>query len=246
MTARSGMRRQRGVALLLVLWVLALLSALLAGLVGWVHLQNRQALWQRQHTQALLAAEAGVGMAVVAQLQRDPQRHWLADGQAHALSFNGAQLAVSLRSEQGKLDLNAGSAEQIARLLQAAGASAEQARQLARALEERRGDGHAPLRMLEELRAIPGMDQSLYRRAAPYLTLWSGLPSPEPRLAAPWLRRALDLPQGGPMGEDAGPIVTIRSQATLPGGYTTTLRVTLLLNPSKEGARPYRVLRWQE
>ena len=101
-------------------------------------------------------------------------------------------------------------------------------------------------RMLEELRAIPGMDQSLYRRAAPYLTLWSGLPSPEPRLAAPWLRRALDLPQGGPLGEDAGPIVTIRSQATLPGGYTTTLRVTLLLNPSKEGARPYRVLRWQE
>lgn len=246
MTAPHGMRRQRGVALLLVLWVLALLSALLAGLVGWVHLQNRQALWQRQHTQALLAAEAGLSMAVVAQLQRDPQQRWLSDGQAHTLSFNGAQLAVSLRSEQGKLDLNAGSAEQIARLLQASGASAEQARQFSRALAQRRADGQAPLRMIEELRTLPGMSQSLYRRAGPYMTLWSGLPGPDPRLAAPWLRRALDLPRVGPVGGDAGPIVTIRSRATLPGGYTTTLRVTLLLNPSKEGARPYRVLRWQE
>ena len=74
------MKRQRGVALLLVVWVLALLSTLLAGLVGWVHLQNRQALWQRQQTQTLLAAEAGIGLAVMAQLDRDPQRRWNADG----------------------------------------------------------------------------------------------------------------------------------------------------------------------
>jgi len=33
------MRRQRGAALLLVLWVLALLSVLLGGLAGWVQLE---------------------------------------------------------------------------------------------------------------------------------------------------------------------------------------------------------------
>lgn len=44
------MRRQRGAALLLVLWVLALLSVLLGGLAGWVQLESRQALWLRQHT----------------------------------------------------------------------------------------------------------------------------------------------------------------------------------------------------
>ena len=38
------MKRQRGAALLLVLWVLALLSVLLGGLAGWVQLQSRQAL----------------------------------------------------------------------------------------------------------------------------------------------------------------------------------------------------------
>ncbi|WP_447802426.1 type II secretion system minor pseudopilin GspK [Pseudomonas serbica] len=240
------MKRQRGVALLLVLWVLALLGTLLAGLVGWVHLQNRQALWQRQHLQGLLAAEAGIGMAVLAQLDRNPQRHWLADGQVHAMRFDDAELAVSLSSEQGRLDLNTAPTEQIARLLQACGATPGEALQLAKAVDHRRGDNQAPLRMIEELREIPGMTQELYQRAADYVTLWSGLPGPDLQLAAPWLQRALNLPRASPKVMDAGSIITIESRATLPGGQTTTLRVTLLFNPSKEGARPYRVLRWQE
>ncbi len=240
------MNRQRGVALLLVLWVLALLGTLLAGLLGWVHLQNRQALWQRQHTQAVLAAEAGVGMAVLAQLDRDPQRRWKADGQPHALRFDDASLAVNVTSEAGKLDLNAAPVESFARLVLACGGSAEQSAQLSQALNQRRGGDRAPLRTIEEVRELPAMDQRLYTCASAQLTLWSGLPAPDPLLASPWLRRVLNLPQGGAITSDAGPVITVHSRATLPGGFTTTLSVTLLLNPSKEGARPYRVLRWQE
>ncbi|GAB7532532.1 general secretion pathway protein GspK [Pseudomonas sp. 3A(2025)] len=245
------MSKQRGVALLLVLWVLALLGTLLAGLIGWVHLQNRQALWQRQHTQAVLAAEAGVGMAVLAQLDRDPQRRWKADGQPHALRFDEATLQVSLNSEAGKLDVNAAPVASFDRLLQACGASAGRAGQLAQTLERRRGGNPAPLRVIEEVRELPGMDQALYRCASAHLTMWSGLPAPDARLASPWLRRALNLAQTGTAGstgtaDDAGSVITVHSQATLPGGFTTTLSVTLLLNPLKEGVRPYRVLRWQE
>jgi len=240
------MNRQRGVALLLVLWVLALLGTLLAGLLGWVHLQNRQALWQRQHTQAVLAAEAGVGMAVLAQLDRDPLRRWKADGQPHALRFDDASLAVSVTSEAGKLDLNAAPVESFARLVLACGGSREQSADLSQALNQRRGGDRAPLRTIEEVRELPAMDPRLYTCASAQWTLWSGLPAPDPRLASPWLRRALNLPQGGAITSDAGPVITVHSRATLPGGFTTTLSVTLLLNPSKEGARPYRVLRWQE
>ncbi|RJX77391.1 general secretion pathway protein GspK [Pseudomonas sp. LS-2] len=240
------MRGQRGVALLLVLWVLALLGTLLAGLLGWVHLQNRQALWQRQHTQAVLAAEAGVGMAVLAQLDRDPKRHWKADGQPHALPFDEATLAVSLTSEAGKLDVNAAPVESLARLVMACGGSPAQSAQLSQALNQRRGGDRAPLRTIEELRELPAMDQRLYTCVSAHMTLWSGLPAPDAGLASPWLRRVLNLPQGGVTANDAGPVITVQSRATLPGGFGTTLSVTLLLNPSKEGVRPYRVLRWQE
>lgn len=240
------MKRQRGVALLLVLWVLALLSTLLAGLVGWVHLQNRQALWQHQQTQALLAAEAGIGMAVLAQLDRDPLRRWRADGQPHALHFDEASLTVSLTSETGKLDINAAPDELFVRLLLACGGSAEHTGQLAQALNQRRRGERPPLRTIEEVRELAGMDQHSYTCASQHLTLWSGLPAPDARLASPWLRRALNLPQGSGTAQEAGPVITLQSRATLPGGFSKTLSVTLLLNPSKEGVRPYRVLRWQE
>src|SRR5471030_1710899 len=90
------MKRQRGAALLLVLWALALLSVLLGGLAGWVQLQSRQALWLRQHTQTVLAAEAGIALVMA-------DRRWIADGRDIELTFDDAQLHVSLRSERGKL-----------------------------------------------------------------------------------------------------------------------------------------------
>ncbi len=239
------MTRQNGVALLLVLWVLALLSILLAGLAGWVQLESRQALWQRQHTEALLAAEAGVNLAVVSLTDPAQQRAWAADGRAHELAFERAQVQVSVFSERGKLDLNAASTDDVVRLLQACGGGG-QARALGAALDQRRGNGQPPLRVVEELRQLAGMNQALFACAAPQVTLWSGQERPDPAFATVALRRALSLPNLPISGGDPGPILTLHSVARLPGGFSATLAVTLLLNPSTEGARPYRVLHWQE
>jgi general secretion pathway protein K len=236
------MTQQKGVALLLVLWVLALLSILLGGLAGWVQLESRQALWQRQHTEALLAAEAGVNLAVVSLTDPAQQRAWAADGRPHEVPFERARVQVSVISERGKLDLNAASTDDVARLLQACGG----ARGLAAALDQRRGNGQPPLRVVEELRQLPGMTQAVFACAAPQVTLWSGQDRPDPAFAAPRLRQVLGLPNLNITGGDPGPILTLTSVAQLPGGFSAPLVVTLLLNPSTEGARPYRVLHWQE
>ncbi len=77
---RPNDQHQRGVALLLVLWVLALLSLLLGGLAGWVQLETRQAAWHRQHTQAVLAAEAGVALAMQAVADPLQRKQWMPTG----------------------------------------------------------------------------------------------------------------------------------------------------------------------
>jgi general secretion pathway protein K len=240
------MKLQRGVALLVVLWVLALLSVLLASLAGWVRLESRQALWQRQHTEALMAAEAGLSLAVAALLDSNPQRVWLADGQPHLSNFAGNALSLRVFSERGKLDLNTAPVTSMKRLFASLGASGAQLDAIGHALDQRRGNSQAPLRLLEELRQLPGMDQALYVQALPDLTLWSGLDAPDPAFASPRLKRALGLANAVPTASEQGPVLNVDSQAQLPDGFVTTLRVTLLLNPSKEGTRPYRVLRWQE
>lgn len=239
------MKRQKGVALLLVLWALALVSLLLVGLAGWVQLESRQGLWQRKHTQALLAAEAGMNMAVQALLDQAQHPRWIADGRGIPLRFENAQLIVAVASERGKLDLNAAMVDDVVRIAQACGAKSDQAAQLAKALQARRGGGR-PLRVLEELRQLPGMTQILYSCLLAQVTLWSGLARPEPAFATPLLRRSLNVPNQAAAGGDAGDVVSIDSQAQLPGGFSAQLQVIVLLDPSEGNAQPYRVLRWQE
>ena len=233
------MRRQRGAALLLVLWVLALLSVLLGGLAGWVQLESRQALWHRQHTQTEHAAQAGVAVAM-------DDRHWIADGRERLLTFDDAQLHVSLRSERGKLYLVNAEAHDLTRLALACGASPAQATQVAKALDARRKQGLAPFRVLEEVRQLPGMSQTLYRQLLPELTLWSDLDRPAPAFASALMRQALNLPQQSAQGADPGEVLVVDSRAQRPGGYEARLQVTVLLSPTEDGAQPYRVLRWQE
>ncbi|MBJ2216514.1 general secretion pathway protein GspK [Pseudomonas sp. MF7453] len=233
------MKRQRGAALLLVLWALALLSLLLGGLAGWVQLQSRQALWYRQHTQTLLAAEAGI-----AQVMAD--RHWVADGRVIRLTFDDARLQVRLRSERGKLYLVNADPEDWLRLALACGADPAQARQLVQALEARRHQGLAPFRVLEEVRQLPGMTQALYSQLLPEITLWSDLDRPDPAFASPLMRKALNLPRQNAEGADPGQVLEIDSRAERPGGYQARLQLTVLLSPAEDRAQPYRVVRWQE
>ncbi|WP_259648364.1 general secretion pathway protein GspK, partial [Pseudomonas syringae] len=169
---------QRGVALLVVLWVLALLSLLLGGLAGWVQLESRQSLWLRQNTQALMAAEAGMNMAVQGLLDAAQRKRWIADGRVVSLRMDDTQLLVSIRSERGKLDLNSAPVADISRLLQACGAAKNQASGIAQVLESQRNGGQSPLRVVEEVRQLPGMNQALYVRLLPEITLWSGLDRP--------------------------------------------------------------------
>ncbi|KTC64008.1 general secretion pathway protein GspK [Pseudomonas fluorescens ABAC62] len=239
-------KHQRGVALLLVLWVLALLSLLLGGLAAWVQLETRQAAWHRQHTQAVLAAEAGVALAMQAMADPSQRKQWIADGREIARVFDDAQLHVSLRSERGMLYLNSAEVGDFARLALACGATQAQAKQLARDLESRRNQGLAPLRVVEELRQLPGMTQALYGALVPEISLWSGLDRPDPAFASPLTRRALNLPQSSAVGADPGEVLVVKSRAQRPGGYHAELQATVLLSPAQGSAQPYRVLRWQE
>ena len=240
------MKHQRGVALLLVLWVLALLSLLLGGLAGWVQLQTRQAAWHRQHTQAALAAEAGVALVMQALADPAQRKQWVADGREVPLMFDDAHLRVGLRSERGKLYLNSAEPSDFARVALACGATQAQASRLAKDLETRRNEGLAPFRVVEELRQLPGMSQVLYSRLVPQITLWSGLDRPDPAFASPLMRKALNLPHQSAVGADPGEVLVISSRAERPGGYYARLHVTVLLSPSEGSAQPYRVLRWQE
>jgi general secretion pathway protein K len=192
---RPERRRERGVALVVVLWGLALVAvAVIAiGLAG-----RSQTLLARnavENARARLAAEAGVQLGLRRLLAAAAQGGIRSfDGTPETWkSGDGADVAVAIRDEGGKIDLNEAPPELLAGLAVASGAPPVEAQRIACAIVERRGylpagcvpSGAMPglFAALEELRFVPGVTDALYARMAPAATVHSGATTIDPRVA---------------------------------------------------------------
>jgi general secretion pathway protein K len=214
MRRSTPVMRQRGVALLLVLWACTLLAILLGGYAALVRTEALQARFEFSQTQAHYAAEAGV-MRMAYQLQNPmPKQRWLSDGRNYTFSYEGAQISVSAIAEGGKVDLNSASPEVLQALFQAGGLEQKKAQELATQVTDWRnqasiegqadtqraayaaagrdyGPRNGPFASVEEVQMVLGMTPALYRTIAPVLTIWSGNASPDPNTAPPLALQAI-------------------------------------------------------
>ncbi len=204
----SAPRRQRGVALLLVLWACTLLAVVLGSYAVLARTQALQVRYQFAQTQAHYAAEAGLMRAIQALQDGNPQRRWAADGRDYPFAFAGARVDVRIVDEGGKVDLNAASPEVLTGLFRAAGMDLPAAQALtanvvawrgflgstSQAQHDRAayvaagrsyGPRHGPFATLEEFQQVLGVTPALYAKLAPALTIWSGRAVPDPNAAPP-------------------------------------------------------------
>jgi general secretion pathway protein K len=130
----SSLRGQDGAALLLVMWLILLLSGLVAGYAMSARVESMQGNGLARSVAAREAARAGVEYAVSRMLDADPAGRWVADGRDYRFGFDGARIEVSVRDETGKVDLNAASPDLLAGLLRAQGEPAGSATRLAGAI----------------------------------------------------------------------------------------------------------------
>lgn len=200
--------RQRGVALLLVLWACTLLAILLGGYAAMARTEGLLARYEFAQTQAHYAAEAGLMRAVYGLQSPQPGQRWIADGRNYTFYYDSATVSVRAIDEGGKVDLNTASAEVLAGLFQAAGLKPQAAGQLAQRVVDWRspagfegdaagqrtayladgreyGPRNGPFASVEELQMVLGMTPALYRQVAPVITIWAGGSSPNPNTAPP-------------------------------------------------------------
>lgn len=110
------MRRQRGIALVLVLWVTLLLMVLVGSFTLVSRVETLTARNLLDSTRAYYAAEAGLNRAVAALAVTDPERRWKADGRVYTVSFDDAEVSISVVDETGRIDLNAAPREELVQL----------------------------------------------------------------------------------------------------------------------------------
>ena len=177
------MRRERGAALLLVLWVTVLLATLLVGVAAASRSHNQAALYGAERVRAELAAEAGIARAVAGLRAPDVHRQWVPDGRPYTFDFDGAKVSVAVVDVSGMVDLNAAPADLLRGVFQAAGVAAPEAGQLADAIVASRSGTQdqpgQPFRAIDQLARLPGMTPDLFARVASAVTVYSGRNFPD-------------------------------------------------------------------
>lgn len=197
-------RRERGTALLLVLWVTVLLAALLIGLAASSRSQSEAALYGAERVRAEYAAEAGLAHAIAGLHAPGIRDRWVPDGRSHTFAFDGATVTVAVVDVSGLVDLNAASTGILRHLFTAAGADAVRAARLADAIAAWRGDtprqrgsaagasrARGSFRSIDQLAGVPGMDAHLFARIEDAVTVFSGRGFPDASYAGPLVLASL-------------------------------------------------------
>jgi general secretion pathway protein K len=215
---RASLREARGAALLLVLWLIALLTALVGAFALTARIEGMQGRVLHRGVIANEVARAGLEYALVRVADPDPRRAWQPDGRDYKWEFDGVPVEVSLVDENGKIDLNQADLVLLAALFQhAGGLDQEQARRLAAAVldwrdpdiltqpeggaedgeyaaaERHYGAKDAPFESVAELEQVLGMTPALYAKVAPDLTVFSGRTRPDPAFASSGVLQAMGI-----------------------------------------------------
>lgn len=209
--SREG-ETQRGFAMVLVIWILALLAVLAASVAADSHSEATIARNRFEIAQAKGLADAGAALAMIGLIDQIPATRWRADGSSRTIRYANGSVTITLFDEGGKIDLNSAPVELIGGLLDEFGVPGEERQATIAGIVERRRDfaslnpptvthqralGHPdlpdtggpdieskPFADVSELRLVPGLTRAGYERVRPFLTVYSDGPTINP-LTAP-------------------------------------------------------------
>ena len=202
-------RRERGIALVLVLWLTILMTVIASGFAYTMRSEALAARNAMSIAQARALADGAVQRTVYELIRpRAPDDPWAPDGQPHVWIENDARVAVSAVDESGRIDLNAATEPILKNLLKATGGvdddtaahivdavldwrdpddlkrpnGAEAADYEAAGLKYK--PSNAPFETVAELQRVMGMTPELYARIADSLTVHTHMPGVNPLYAS--------------------------------------------------------------
>lgn len=283
----------RGIALLLVLWMMVILIGIIGVFALLAGTENRQGKLLARGTQARYAAEGGIEVAVLRLGNADPMLQWVPDNRVYKYEVDKSKIEIRVVDESGKVDINVAGAEVLTPLLLAVGADQQQAEEIASAILDWRdqddllsipggaedpqyasanlpyGAKDAAFQTISELQQVLGMTPELYAKLQPLITIYSGLPRPNPSFAPPEVLAALGLqapqiaqllaernawqpgmpvftlPDGNPLATSGTGTYSISSVALEPDGSRAEITATLRVGANGNFGLLYTPLAWR-
>lgn len=187
--------KQRGIVLVLVLWMIILLTIIAVTYSQSSRTETLSTANNVNQLKAIAAAEAGIHIVINDLLKIQNEQEWSQDGQAFLTQFDQAELSISLRNTAGLIDINTVSDTLLLRLFEAVLPEDEHQATVDAILDWRDPDNlkrnlgaekdeyrrlniepsakNGPFNTVNELLNVLGMTQDLYQEIYPYLTVHS-------------------------------------------------------------------------
>jgi len=205
---------QRGMALIMVLWLVVLLGIIASGHARNVHTETRLAARHIKVATARALTEAGIQHAILALLVADQVNQTSVDGTVGQIDFNGSKIRIAIRDATGLVDLNTAGPALLTSLVATLNIDHETQQKIVAAILDWRDDddllhldgaedsdyrsaGHAwsardgAFSGVEELRYVIGMTQLRFNELAPFVTIYSQQSGINLEFASPYLITAL-------------------------------------------------------
>jgi general secretion pathway protein K len=186
---------QRGMVLVIVLWIVTLLAVMAGGFAYSMRVETRLATSAVERAQARALAEAGVAYALAWQLDTDPemQKKWPPNGDPHDWEFGGGRIRISVEDAAGRISLNNADPQLLRKVLIGIGVAEANVENLMAAIADWRdqddqtqpggaesaeyrsagrvGPKNAPFESVEELQQVIGIDRDTAQRLAGLATI---------------------------------------------------------------------------
>jgi general secretion pathway protein K len=269
-------RRQDGMALVLVLWLVVLLSVMAAGHSRNVHTDTTLASRQVQSAKARALAEAGINHVILEMLAADSDRELPVDGSLFSVRVGDDDVTLAIRDARGFVDLNAANPDLLDAALSACGINETTRRDLVDTILDWRdkddlshlhgvedddyvasgvawSSRDGAFEAIDELKYLPGMSQVRYDCLAPFVTVYSGSGALNAEYAPPALVAAItgaELPADSNDARDSkgtGPRNgTFHVYASAAGTSGAIAAIEAVVEIGRTSKSPFTILDWRE
>lgn len=188
--------KQRGVALILVLWVLSILTLMASSFTLTMRRETVGLSHTKENMQALAQTKSGLALAQAMLLHEDETKRWRVDGSIYEIETNDTVTRIRIFSETGKIDLNSAPQKLLHHVLQFSPLETQAQLELENAILDWRDEDentrpfgaekaeykaaklnyaprNKPFRSFEELQMLKGMTANVLTWMQPIFTIYA-------------------------------------------------------------------------
>ncbi|MCU7852779.1 MAG: general secretion pathway protein GspK [Candidatus Thiodiazotropha sp. (ex Monitilora ramsayi)] len=210
----NSMGRQGGIAMVMVLWLVVLLTIVAASFATHSRVETRMAGNIIERQKARMMAETGLSRALMELMVSNSESRWHFNGQVYEIQNAQGTLRIAIRNASGLVDLNSASRQILLNIFRMLSDSEEEREQLSDALEDWRdsddlkrlkgaedndyanagftyGTTDRNLESVDELGYVMGFNRDSVDKLRPYVTVYSGLSSVDHQFASETLTTLL-------------------------------------------------------